>query len=114
MGRGGEMTDDVAFLRAREQQSRKALKELRASMRSRIDKANADVLGERNGTVQRVALGAAVGHGGQIEHAEGHAELGGGGRVWCHHAVPNAAGTVWCSRRADQASAPGGSSASTG
>lgn len=48
MGRGGEMTDDVAFLRTREQQARKALKELRLSMHSRIEQANADVIAERN------------------------------------------------------------------
>ena len=48
MGRGGEMTDDVAFLRAREQHATKALKELRLSMHSRIEKANADVIAERH------------------------------------------------------------------
>ena len=48
MGRGGEMTDDVAFLRTREQQARKALKELRSSMHSRIEQANAEVIAERN------------------------------------------------------------------
>ena len=54
MGRGGEMTDDVAFLRTREQQARKALKELRSSMHSRIEQANAEgkllpMLGTVNG-----------------------------------------------------------------
>ena len=42
------MTDDVAFLRAREQHATKALKELRLSMHSRIEKANADVIAERH------------------------------------------------------------------
>ena len=48
MGRGGEMTDDVAFFRAREQKAAKRLKELRSTIPSLVANANLELIAERD------------------------------------------------------------------